>query len=201
MQKHSRTVIQDSSESWIILAITAIALVPLGGCHRNGVGVTELEFAPQNVVTVCELFKDLGAYSGKRIGVRGIYYAGLRGKGCPEWVVAGGRAWPVALEMVDSASHAGVDAPVTFKTDRTSWENLDAEVIRQGHSGRRAEIWVTVFGQLKGPSSHWVPNSGITGGYGHLGAFPAEIIVERIVDVEVQSTPTYDYRRHSKYSR
>jgi len=31
------------------------------------------------------------------------------------------------------------------------------------------------------------------GGYGHLGSFAAELVVKRVYDVLIRSTPTYNY--------
>jgi hypothetical protein len=38
-----------------------------------------------------------------------------------------------------------------------------------------------------------VPNAGVVGGFGHLGAFPGEIVVEQVFDVVVSPNATYDY--------
>jgi hypothetical protein len=66
-------------------------------------------------------------------------------------------------------------------------------------TGKRLEIWVTVVGRLQTRTrrsalglcdrNSWFP------GYGHLGAFPAQIVVESFSDIEVKVNPQspYDY--------
>ena len=61
-------------------------------------------------------------------------------------------------------------------------------------TGKRFEIWVTVVGRLRTRvkrSCDWKS----VGGYGHLGAFPAQIIAESMRDIEVRVNPKspYDY--------
>jgi uncharacterized membrane protein YcgQ (UPF0703/DUF1980 family) len=66
--------------------------------------------------------------------------------------------------------------------------------------GRRVEVWVTVRGKLNaserrspaGPCDRVV-----NGGIGHLGVFPAQIVVEVLDDVQVipNASSPYDYGR------
>jgi hypothetical protein len=51
---------------------------------------------------------------------------------------------------------------------------------------------VTVIGLLRGPY-RTVNGKLHFGHFGHLGAYPGELLVERIRDVEIRATPTYDY--------
>jgi hypothetical protein len=70
----------------------------------------------------------------------------------------------------------------------------------EAKKGKRFEIWVTAYGQLKtrarrsplGPCDRI--GSGYLG-YGHLGAFPAQLVVSTFSDIEVIENPKspYDY--------
>ena len=79
-----------------------------------------------------------------------------------------------------------------FKTDHESWDTLDRLVIREGKAGRREEIWATMTGELR--AIEIFKDGRVIGGYGHLGAFAAELVVHRVFDVEIKANPTYDYR-------
>lgn len=143
----------------------------------------------KTIITVCDVFKDLGARQGKLIQVRGIYYNGLRDISCEESITMSGRNWPQVLDLV-TATLPG-RARVGLETDMSGWDEMNKAVIRQGLSKRRGEVWVTVTGILnasQSPDRHT-----ITGGFGHLGARPAEIIVKSISDVVIKDVPTYDY--------
>jgi len=148
--------------------------------------------------SVCELMNDLGAFAGKRVKVRGIYYYGLRDTACSGEIVAGGRSWPKVLGLVETESPPDAGSPEGSNGGDRGLEKLHAEHHRLGQSRMRAEIWVTVVGRLRGPTDHWVPNSGVVGGFGHLGSLPAELLIERVLDVAVVSTPTFDYAFREK---
>jgi uncharacterized membrane protein YcgQ (UPF0703/DUF1980 family) len=65
--------------------------------------------------------------------------------------------------------------------------------------GSQVEVWVTTRGRLKssGRRSPLGPCDGaVNSGFGHLGVFPAQIVVEAIEDVQVIPNPNspYDYR-------
>jgi hypothetical protein len=138
-------------------------------------------------MSVCELSKDYPRFRDKVVAVRGVYYYGLRQE-CPEKCTDG--LWPsfINLEGGDDAVWAAL-----AKADR----EVEVEAKR---SGKRFELWVTVVGRLetrarrskRGPCDR--TNWGMPG-YGHLGAYPAQIIVESLREIEVRVNPQsrYDY--------
>jgi hypothetical protein len=143
------------------------------------------------VLTVCDLSKDFAAYRDKVVAVKGIYYWGLR-QACPQKCAAG--PWPSFLDLTGTVS-SGSEA---------SWvalEKVAQTVELEAKNGKRLEIWVTAVGQLRtrarrsplGPcnkiGSGWYP------GYGHLGAFPAQLVVRQFRDIQVKTNPesAYDY--------
>ncbi|MGC2658849.1 MAG: hypothetical protein WA324_12905 [Bryobacteraceae bacterium] len=139
------------------------------------------------VMSVCEISKDFRGFRDKPVTVRGVYYYGLRQE-CPQKCAAG--LWPSFINL-----EGGTDA---------TWDALSKTVrtveTEAKTTGKRFEIWVTVVGRLRtrakrsslGPcdkKSWGLP------GYGHLGAFPAQIDVDSFRDIEVKVNPQspYDY--------
>jgi hypothetical protein len=110
---------------------------------------------------------------------------------CPEPFVIRDRAWPSALNLVGSDLAVKLRQPIPFKTDLQSWDTLNKLVIREAKANHREEIWVTISGKLN--AIHIRADGQVTGGYGHLGIFPAEMVLERIQDMTIKATPTYDY--------
>ena len=78
---------------------------------------------------------------------------------------------------------------------------MEQAVELEAKNGKRLEIWVTAVGQLRtrtrrsplGPCDKI--GSGRYPGYGHLGAFPAQLVVQQFKDIEVKVNPEspYDY--------
>ena len=131
-------------------------------------------------VSVCELSKDYGAYRDKVLAVRGVYYYGLR-EACQQTCAAG--PWPSFLDLVGTGN---ADWDALAKTEQA--------VELEAKKGKRFEIWVTAHGQLKtrarlsplGPCDR--KGSGYSG-YGHLGAFPAQLVVSSFSDIKVIENP------------
>ncbi len=151
--------------------------------------------AALKVLSVCELFAGLESHQNQIVSVRGIYDGSLREFNCPQPFVADGRTWPTVLYLRDAHEVLGDEQRVPFNTDRYNWDRLDETAIEVGLERRKAEIWVTVEGLLRGPRRFPGGRPGGIGGYGHLGAFPASLVVNKIHDVTVASNPTIDYGR------
>jgi hypothetical protein len=141
------------------------------------------------------LFANLPSYQDKIVTVRGIFFFGLRQRDCPHEFAPGNYKWPTALNLVDSSYPADKhESPVGFMTDEASLNGLELLAVSQGRMGRREEIWVTIQGRLRGPQRQIRPGvKGGVGGYGHLGVFAAELVVKRVLDVQIKPQPTYDY--------
>lgn len=144
--------------------------------------------------TVCELLDGATLYRGTTVTVTGIVWFGLRDN-CPRSMITGGHHWPSAINLVDSdyARHEN-RAGLTFETDRKSWDLLDSALRAAAGKEQRVEVWITVSGEFEAPVSYLRKNGKVVGGYGHLGIYPAELIVRRILDISVRDRPTYDYR-------
>jgi len=139
------------------------------------------------VRSVCELSKDFPGYRGKVVTVRGVYYYGLRQQCAGKCAVG---LWPSFINLEGGTDNAWA---AIAKVER----DVEAEAKR---TGKRFEIWVTVVGsfQTRARTSPVGPcdwKSSRFPGYGHLGAFPAQIIVKMFRDIEVRENPQspYDY--------
>jgi hypothetical protein len=161
--------------------------------HQNPPKTVDSQTQP---LTVCQLFADLPSYQDKVITVKGIFFYGLRQPNCPQAFVTGDHKWPSVINWVNSNYPADeYERPVEFVTDEDSWNKLELLTLTEGRKGRREEIWVTAEGRLRGPQRYLRPGvKGGMGGYGHLGVLPAELIVKRVIKIEIEPTPTYDYR-------
>ncbi len=164
------------------------------GCTGHQIPLQTVDPQTQPL-TVCQLFADLTSYQDRMITVRGIFFYGLRQPNCPLVFVTGDHKWPSAINWVDSNYPVDkYERPMGFVTDEDSWNKLELLTISEGQKGRREEIWVTVEGRLRGPRRYLRPGvKGGMGGYGHLGLLPAELVVKRVIKIEIEQTPTYDY--------
>ncbi len=131
------------------------------------------------------------------MSVRGIYYYGLR-QTCPQTCATG--PWPSFVDLIGADSARLDELPVTFTTNMQSWDALNKvhrAVERDAKQGKRVEIWVTVLGQLRAnPRSPIGPCDEVANrGYGHLGAFPAQLVVKSFSNIEVvpNANSPYDY--------
>jgi hypothetical protein len=152
------------------------------------------------VLSVCDLSRDFTAYRGKLVAVRGVFYYGLRQK-CPQTCANG--PWPSALDLIGPGYTPPGETPVAFATDELSWAALSKvqrDVERDAIEGKRFEIWVTVLGQIRA-RDHRSPvgpcDVMASGGYGHLGSFPAQLVVKNFSNIEVVSNANspYDYKK------
>jgi hypothetical protein len=174
----------------MLRGFTALFAVVLTGC-----GLRQLSPA---VISVCELSRDFSGYRGKLMAVRGVYFNGLR-QNCPQTCTAG--PWPSFVDLVGLDHKISSQPPVGFILEDAGWAALDiAEraAERGAKQGRRVEVWVTVLGRLKANPrrSHAGPcDIVVNGGYGHLAAFPAQLVAEGFSDIQVipNANSPYDY--------
>lgn len=132
------------------------------------------------------------------VAVKGVYYYGLR-QTCPQACANG--PWPSFLDLTSSGYTPSGEPAVGFITDERSWAALDKvqqAVEREAKLGKKAEIWVTVLGQVRA-SPRRSPigpcDRAVNGGYGHLGVYPAQLVVRSVTSIEVvpNAHSPYDY--------
>jgi hypothetical protein len=137
-------------------------------------------------MSVCELSKDFPRFRDKVVTVRGVYYYGLRQE-CPQKCTDG--LWPSFINLEGGGN-------ATWVALAKANEDVEAKAKQ---TGNRFEIWVTVVGRLqtRGKRSSLGPcdrkSWGL--GYGHLNAYPAQIMIQSFRDIEVRVNPQspYDY--------
>ncbi len=171
---------------------TFLIALTVGPCTRSE--------QPQRVLDMCELSRDYSAYSGELITVRAVYYYGLR-DACPDKCADG--PWPSFMNLTGS----GVKAPpesLATRLDGAFYHDDLEKVVRsvetEAKKGKRFEIWVTVVGYLEATRrlSKLGPCDRIGSrytGYGHLGAYPAQLVLHHFQKIEVKDNPAspYDY--------
>lgn len=154
--------------------------------------------APGRTLSVCELSRNFTGYAGQILAVRGIYYFGLRQQ-CPQ-VCPSGEPWPSVLDLATSSFSGHNGQRVPFATEQDSWDSLDGAVLRAARTGDKIEVWVTIRGYLVvrsnsplGPCD--LVGNGMFGGLYARGWHGAQLIVERIRDVEIRKNAAsgYDY--------
>ena len=138
------------------------------------------------LLSVCDLSKDYGPYRDKLIAVRGVSYYGLR-QTCQQTCANG--PWPSFLDLVGG--------------DNATWDALvkaEQTVEIEAKKGKRFEVWVTAVGRLKTRArlSPLGPCDKIGSrylGFGHLGVYPARLVVNYLSDIEIIENPKspYDY--------
>lgn len=191
MRMSSRTAIHTTA----LVALGLPALIVSGCESRHG----RPERDQGRVISVCDVLADLDSYRDRIAAVRGVFtYRGLRQDGCPTELITGNRHWPPVLDL---AAVEGVwqrdGQKFTFRTDHAGWDGLERTAIEAGKQGQSVEIWVTIVGQVGAVERRVLPDGRVIGGgYGHLGALPAELVVKEVKDVVVKPVPRsrYDYR-------
>lgn len=139
---------------------------------------------------VCELSRDFPAWRDRLVSVRGVYYNGLQQRCSASCATS---PWPSSLWLVGDGGESGRSLLKAIQT---------AEL--EANRGNRVEVWVTGIGRLRtmarrspaGPCD--AVGSGLYG-YGHLGAWPAELDIERFENIELKedATSPYDYTNYT----
>ncbi len=174
--------------------VRIVCLVIVGICSSPS------QTGDQNTVTVCNIFEDLKSYSGKIIEVRGELVTGreifvLRQEGCLSKYTTDNREWPAALDLAEAGS-AGVKPPVVFRLDEDSIKRMD-KLLCFLHESTAAELGVeitaTFVGELR-VAKEFKDNSlpfprTFALGYGHLGAFPAQLVYRSVKGIVIRQKP------------
>jgi hypothetical protein len=165
--------------------------------------------AVPKTLSVCELFKNLRSHAGEMISVRGTLYSGREvsalGGNCdtrfvtkyseselPEGLprTESDYLWPTALNLADSSWVEKGAEPVDFRTDEESVQRVFALLRREKASGQDIEILVTVVGKLRMKDRYQVgktPDGALLAdGYGHLGTYPAQLVIKTMLDPVVK---------------
>jgi len=161
----------------------------------DSVDKIEVEELPDSsqlpVIPICDLFRDLAAWKGKRIAVRGEgvgtmegYWIGGQCKGA---FFTGGYRWPVSLTYGAPAWYSGSTADLAeAKQPRAPAKNEDLfrgrnNVVRTGIYIGRLRMRDQYFANCRAGGDY------ITNGFGHLNGAAAELVVEEVRDVELNA--------------
>jgi len=140
-------------------------------------------------VSICDLFRDLEAYKGKLIAVRGEFVSTMEG----EWIggrcegsfITDGYRWPVSLNL----GHRPDCSPETTKVCDAKWPAewpQNDEYMLGGYSDGATRA--TFVGTLRMRSKYKVTCNGagwyVGNGFGHLSGAAGELIVEDILNPE-----------------
>ncbi len=159
--------------------IAALVIIGMAGCGQPPSHIA--------VMTMCDLSRDFTAHRNRVVAVRGVFFNGLR-QACPQTCATG--PWPSFVEIIGSDAAGDAIWAELAKAERTAEQ--------EAKQGRRVEVWVTVRGKLSASErrSPVGPCDPVTnGGFGHLGAFPAQIVVEAFDDIQIipNAHSPYDY--------
>lgn len=146
-------------------------------------------------MTVCEALEQGSKIDGQMVAVRGVWATAMEANDLsvdkctlPDAKKA---LWPPAIHI---ASLVMSDRPTTIRVDRLSFRRFRSEVAAKtaGRDGRVSSFRViaTIRGQIQFKkellvSKHPDGVERITG-YGHLGAYAAQIVAESVSDPEVE---------------
>lgn len=183
MQQHCRSVIRN--RGWVITPL--LMLFTLRNCS-----ILAQPVAPPEIITLCDLIKNPVGYRGRVVAVVGVYWYGLRDV-CSSRFITASHTWPSAIELAHSGSNIPNDIAVPFQTDEKSWDHLQSVVLQEARAARKEEIWVTAVGIVQAPASYIDKAGQVVGGYGHLGVFPAQLVIESISQIRIVKKPTYNY--------
>jgi hypothetical protein len=147
---------------------------------------------PGKPIAVCEVLNNLASYRGKIIEVRGEWTGTVGGTCNP--IRTGAHTWFNAILVIlpNSGFGEGTDP---------RWQSMDSslyEAALHGAHGEwnrlpartkaRAKVMATIVGLLEArdPPLQMAP-SGLPLGYGHLNAYPAQIIVYTVKDIALEA--------------
>lgn len=149
-------------------------------------------------VTVCEVLKGLNSYNGKMVAVRGEWVVGeehnfLRAGDCSQKLITSGYVWPNAIHLVYPPSPQA-QTPVGFRLDERAMRRVNRAIEKQAKEHGAGSVWITFVGKLETPESLQVADYGggrlVPNGLGHLGGFPAQLIVRTARGVVVTARRT-----------
>ena len=157
-------------------------------------------------VSVCDLFADLASHSGTRVKVRGILYSSHEGfalgeKLCSKKFVTRYRSGPELLGLPELTSEYVWPTAINLKSASESTEEESVvrviNMLKQARASQRSrngnvDLRVTVVGVISTKEHYDVALSAngelVASGYGHLGIYPAQLVIETMADPEVRLT-------------
>ena len=142
---------------------------------------------PTQPLTVCDVLKDLQEYRGKIVQIRGRWNGPiLEGRACAP-LKTGDYEWPsgVAIQFPSSRTLER-EEPVAWALDQEAYNQIERERLQALE--HTTEILATFIGRLdareEGLQILRRPDGDvITNGYGHLGVYPAQLVIATVKDL------------------
>jgi ankyrin repeat protein len=145
------------------------------------------------VVPICDLFKNLEAWKGKRIAIRASQSGTSEGSwlngDCKDRFVTDGFKWPASLSLGSPAYYAGEEFNALFREDSSADEKVYVKMEELVRGRNSVDTIATYVGTLHVRDQYFTEcreDGTVQGyGYGHLSAAPAEFLIEAVRDPEV----------------
>ena len=160
--------------------------------------ICDAQAAPQNKpLDVCQVLQNLGRYRGQMITIRGEFVGNaIAGPGCPV-LKTGDHEWHNGILIdIPHESYAVIDPPAGWKIDLKNWDRALERWKTLRKRGNDTPVFATVIGRLDTRNEQLgvperipaLPDTKIIPwGYGHLGFFPARLVLFEIKDVELST--------------
>jgi hypothetical protein len=138
---------------------------------------------PEKPFTVCHVLQNLDAYSGKIIQISGVWRGYDIEDNCETQLQVAGHKWPNAMQVIATDFLDMWDDPINWSFDSHEMELAFNRLLQFMDNGN-----ATIIGKLE---AKWevFPEGPSLLGYGHLGYYPARIIVKEIKDIEGTRIP------------
>ena len=137
-----------------------------------------------HVYSVCSVLKNLKKLDHRLVRIHGTVHSGLEDyslrDSCDFRLKTGAFTWPPAIWLTGPAM---AESPIDFQPDMKSIQRL-SDLLKAKTRDFSAEVAATVEGRLEAhPLRTGVGGNGqvIGMGYGHLGGFPAQLVIKSVV--------------------
>jgi hypothetical protein len=166
-----------------IMAVVAVLLVILADQVSTDQDLRTL--------TVCDVLRNRLAYQDKIVAVRGELIRGeehfyLRMESCTEKLVTSGFRWPDAITLERPGSPL-VERAVDYEEDLEALSHISLVLEKVAKSGSPMRVWATFVGKLETRTNFPMVRTGagqVVGyGFGHLNAFPAQLVYRSVKDI------------------
>lgn len=150
--------------------------------------------AQNKPLDVCEVLQNLSRYRGQMITVRGEFVGNaIDGTTCPV-LKTGDHEWHKGVLIdIPHESYAPIDPPAAWKIELKNWDRaVEKWQALKKRWGGGTPVFATIVGRLDTKSDPLevptLPNgNSLPWGYGHLGIYPARLVLFDIKDVEVST--------------
>lgn len=179
----------------LVSAVIATAL--LIGAPVTAAAQTAKSESGSATLSVCDVFANLDAYSGKLVEIRRMLstskeWFDLRDPACGSAFKGQWKDWPRAIHLV--LASPGVQPATALALDRGALQHAGIVLRFFGEVTPHelgVEVTFTALGRLRSirdrsPTvNRSIPSEGL--GFGHLSSFPAELVCEGMKDIALRS--------------